>query len=410
MSYRSRIAFCTVPHVGGIYSVYQKLRSSVGPLGWEVFGVQIGDELDRWEYCDDLIDGGIRRVVPHETDLKTAAKEFARWVDSEDVTIVMPMASPAAMAAIPHLPPHVKVVTRCISVSIQSYRLAASNASRLSRIVVTSPQQKQAIASRFNIPDPMFCHIPNAVDANVFSPTTGNRDADPSKLSALYLGRLLQLQKNIFALPTICDGLERTGIPFKLSIVGSGSDEAELRNRMSVHVDSGKVAFLGALYQSDVVALLQSCDCLILPSEQEGFPNALIEAMACGVVPVASRLPGVTDWIVDDRITGMLCHADQPDSFVSALTELFRSPDLRRSLGQAARKAVCERFAIQQFADNWSSLFAEVAKAPLYDQAPLSWDEFKPNPAFERSRFSRIPRRYRNAIRSILDKVGLNTR
>ncbi len=404
-----KVAFCTVPHIGGIYSVYQKLRNSISNFGWEVYGVQVGTELSRWEYRKDLMDSGIRRIVQEETNLKKAAQAFCAWVESEQIEIVMPMSSPAAMAAVPHLPPHVKVVTRCISANIQAYRLAALNHTRLSRIVITSPRQRTEIVKRFRVAENKLCHIPNAVDPSVFN-CDGSLRGSKKGIAVIYVGRLINIPKNIFALPKICDCLAAKRVPFKLSVIGAGPDARLLRQQLASHEKLRTVEFLGPRSHEEIISFFSKSDCIILPSEEEGFPNVLIEAMACRVVPVVSRLAGITDWIVADGLNGKLCPFDQPDSFAIAISDLHHSPEKRRIIGEAARNTVVQRFSIDRFADNWNNLFADVIVEGDRHSEPRSWDEFKPNPAFQKSRYRWLPRKARNSLRSILDGAGIRTR
>jgi glycosyltransferase involved in cell wall biosynthesis len=79
----------------------------------------------------------------------------------------------------------------------------------------------------------------------------------------------------------------------------------------------------------------RAADIFVLPSVREGLPNALLEAMACGTACVATRLPGVTDSLIDDQESGILVPPRDSDALEAALTRLVSEPD--RGGGRGAR-------------------------------------------------------------------------
>lgn len=83
-----------------------------------------------------------------------------------------------------------------------------------------------------------------------------------------------------------------------------------------------------------------------LPSRREGLPNALLEAMASGAACVASRLPGVTDAMIDDGVSGRLVPPGDVDALAGALDALLGDAAKRARLGAAARKTVSARYSV----------------------------------------------------------------
>jgi glycosyltransferase involved in cell wall biosynthesis len=82
-----------------------------------------------------------------------------------------------------------------------------------------------------------------------------------------------------------------------------------------------------------------ACDLFALPSLQDNYPNTLVEAMACGLPPAASRVGGVPD-LVQAGETGLLAAPGDAMQFAGALETLLTQPDLRARLGAAARRAI----------------------------------------------------------------------
>jgi glycosyltransferase involved in cell wall biosynthesis len=101
----------------------------------------------------------------------------------------------------------------------------------------------------------------------------------------------------------------------------------------------------------------RAVDAFTMPSSREGLPNALLEAMATGLPCVASRLPGVTDWIVDDGRSGLLVPPGDVEALAAALTRLRTDAAQTKALGHAARTAVCERHGLERMAVAYLALY-----------------------------------------------------
>ena len=96
-------------------------------------------------------------------------------------------------------------------------------------------------------------------------------------------------------LPDIYRACLQRGADCKLTIVGDGPDAQQLRLRLSELGLLERSRFLQGLTHHQVYDLLLEAHVLLMPSFYEGLPIALLESMACGCVPVVSRLPGITD-------------------------------------------------------------------------------------------------------------------
>lgn len=103
----------------------------------------------------------------------------------------------------------------------------------------------------------------------------------------------------------------------------------------------------------DVPAYLRAADVFVLPSRREGLPVALLEAMACGLPCVASRLRGSTDAIIEDDVNGVLTPVGDGDALAAALGDLLNDPQRRARLGAAARATITQRYASETTADRW---------------------------------------------------------
>jgi L-malate glycosyltransferase len=95
--------------------------------------------------------------------------------------------------------------------------------------------------------------------------------------------------------------------------------------------------FLGE--QDDAVALLSISDLFLLPSIQESFGLAALEAMACGVPVVASRVGGLPE-IIEDGVTGFVCAPDDVDGMAARGVTLLTDPDLHARIAANAASLV----------------------------------------------------------------------
>lgn len=105
-----------------------------------------------------------------------------------------------------------------------------------------------------------------------------------------------------------------------------------------------KIRFLG--HRDDVLPLLKMSDVFCLPSRSEGFSNALLEAMACGLPCVATRVGGNGEAVVDQR-SGYLVASEGPEEMAERILTLLRNPERAKQMGKAGREIVESRFSAQ---------------------------------------------------------------
>jgi glycosyltransferase involved in cell wall biosynthesis len=148
---------------------------------------------------------------------------------------------------------------------------------------------------------------------------------------------------------------ERFAVPAGLVLVGGhpGEWEGEHPADVAARVRAPRVFLAGWHAQQDLPEFFSAADAIVLTSEREQFGQALIEAMACGVPAVATRSLGPTA-IIEDECTGWLVEPDDEAALAAALAEVVNDPRERERRGQAARRAVRERFS-------WATIAAELA-------------------------------------------------
>ena len=107
----------------------------------------------------------------------------------------------------------------------------------------------------------------------------------------------------------------------------------------------------------------RAADIFVLPSVREGLPCALQEAMACGTACIATRLPGVTDVLLDDGVSGVLLPPRDVGGFQAALTDLISHPARARAMGERARQRIERDYAMAATARQYMSGYLELIGA-----------------------------------------------
>jgi len=105
---------------------------------------------------------------------------------------------------------------------------------------------------------------------------------------------------------------------------------------------------------------LRAATIFALPSAREAHPLALLEAMACGLPCVASRLPGATDVIIDDGVNGRLTPVDDEQALSAALCTLVADAERAHRIGARARATIESRFDIRHTVEAWMDAYRDV--------------------------------------------------
>jgi N-acetyl-alpha-D-glucosaminyl L-malate synthase BshA len=149
----------------------------------------------------------------------------------------------------------------------------------------------------------------------------------------------------------------RAEIRARLLLVGDGPDLAKasgLAHDLGLGQD---VIALGE--QDQVVPLLSVADLFLLPSSQESFGLAALEAMACGVPVIASEVGGLPE-VIDHGINGFLKDPDDLDGMSQQALTLLTTPELHRRVAEAARHKVEQRFCADLVVSQYEAFYREV--------------------------------------------------
>jgi N-acetyl-alpha-D-glucosaminyl L-malate synthase BshA len=188
--------------------------------------------------------------------------------------------------------------------------------------------------------------IPNFLDCTVYQ----RRDVtmlrqrfapDPATKLLIHVSNFRPV-KRIDAVMEIFARVSRS-VPARLLLVGDGP-ELGTAYRLGRELNIGHlVESLGA--QEDVIPLLSAADVFLLPSAQESFGLAALEAMACEVPVVASNVGGLPE-VIEHGVTGFLHPLNDPDGMAASVIALLTDSALHRRIAEAASRRVREHFCV----------------------------------------------------------------
>lgn len=150
--------------------------------------------------------------------------------------------------------------------------------------------------------------------------------------------------------------MQAAGIDAELTIVGGGSKEASLRHAATELAITNRVVFAGS--HADPRPYLTAADIFVMPSRQEGFSNAVLEAMASGLPVVATDVGGNAEAVVH-REGGLIVPADDATALAKAIIELHGHRRELGRMGQANRLRVDERFSLATSVRRLASWYLE---------------------------------------------------
>ena len=149
----------------------------------------------------------------------------------------------------------------------------------------------------------------------------------------------------------------RREVRAKLILVGEGP---ELGRAMRLVHEYGLACDVEALGEQDqVVPLLSVSDLFVLPSAQESFGLAALEAMACEVPVVASRVGGLPE-VVEDGVSGLLCDPADVEGMATAALSLLRDSETHKRFARAGLERVRRRFCASRVVPQYEAYYQEI--------------------------------------------------
>jgi glycosyltransferase involved in cell wall biosynthesis len=352
--------------MGGIFSYIENVASALANDGWQVFFLTTHSQGDSFDYaaekfpCRDVsgINGIYRKILASANLLYGISPDILISNHCSLIHYTLPL-----------LGRHIKPVVVLHSDDQRFYKTASLFRDRIFRWIAPTPGLAE-IFKRFIPPvdQRRIRVVPHGIDDLVFSPGSYDRGQ-----SVVFIG-FLEVNKGAELLPEIFSRIREQSPGATFKIVGQGPLRARLEEELSARALSGVCAFTGSLDRVAVANVLRESRVMVQPTRIEGFGLILVEAMMCGTVPVVSRLPGVTDFVVSDGKTGLLVAPDDVAGFAERVGFLLRSPGLWHTMGRAAHQEALERFSIRAMQREYRSLFNQNDdRKRIKPHGKLSW-------------------------------------
>ncbi len=211
----------------------------------------------------------------------------------------------------------------------------------------------------FAVPADRIRVIPNFIDTSIWHP-----GKEPCHRSTLAPGgeKIVMHVSNFRPVKRVDSVVEIFArmlgkVDARLIMVGDGPDRPRAVSRAEELGVRDRVLFLGKHGSMD--ELLSCADLFLLPSSNESFGLAALEAMACGAPVVASRVGGLPE-VVDHGVSGYLLPPDSLDEMAEAGCELLLDDEARKAMSEAAWRISAERFSADSVVPRYEALYREI--------------------------------------------------
>lgn len=205
--------------------------------------------------------------------------------------------------------------------------------------------------------------VANFVNCDVYAPIKDvvqraearKRLADPNEAILMHLSNFRPVKRVVDVVRIFAQVVRE--VPARLVLVGDGPDRSAaewLAHDLGIH---SKIHFMGK--QERVNELLPLADILLMPSELESFGLAALEAMACKVPSIATRVGGVPE-LIDDGETGLLYEVGDVDAMASGALGLLRDPARLEAMRDAGRRTAQTRFCSTLVVPHYVRYYEEV--------------------------------------------------
>ena len=402
-----RAAYLCVPPAGGLKTFFLNLRRGLAPHGIRLSWLGSGKReaqaaIERGVY-GEVPDGDI--VAPEAEDDRVCVPALMDYIrDHEISVVVLNDVGTAATGGLAYcLPAEVKRILIMHNITPFAYRVAGAMRDYVHCTVGVSPRIQHDLVRRHGFdPNWTFC-IPHGVDA---APADHERSMKPegAPLRAVFVGRVEDQAKGVHWLPEILGRATAAGANVRLTVAGDGPDLPALREAVRQRGLESSVDFAGQVPPDGVLRVLNSHDVFLMPSRYEGLGYVLLEAMAAGCVPVASRIHGVTDFVIQDGRTGFLFPVGSPRAAAKHLARLASDPARLAAAGVAAQAEVRARFSLAEQSERYAALIHDTLETPHVIRRPVALEGWSPPRGFRPGWWHRLPLPIKNTLRCVRER------
>lgn len=331
------------------------------------FAPHVGAFIVRGNRGDELCAAGVPVVEVPVRSLKSprslvAAWDFVRYIRANDIRLVHTFDQPLTAWAIPL----VRYFTTAVALASQRCHLDLGSPLLRRRllfaergadgVVVNCDFLRRHLMEDAGIQPEKIHLCYNGIDLSRFHRGGGTRPADlPPEALVIGVVCLLRPEKGLPTLVEAFAAVRKLAPHLRLAIVGSGPMLPELQSRARDLGVLNDCIFQPAI--GGVEDWFRNIDIFVLPSLSEALSNSLMEAMASGCCPIASRVGGNPE-LIEDGVSGLLFSPGDTASLAGALREAILNPELRLRLANAAHDFVEANFSRETAARRMEQIYS----------------------------------------------------
>lgn len=373
MKNKLKIAFMGVPMLDGNYTHFNYLADGIPEFDWSLINVGkhnytlIGDAR--------FIDLG--KDLDKKKDFKELAFLLYDFLVENKYDVLIPMNYGIAISIIPHLPEKLHIVNIVNSNTQRVYKAVSEYPEYISKIICISKNQIETLGKIPEIKNKLLL-IPHGVKSK---PIFKKKNNPVFKIG--FLGRIHHGHKGVLFIPEILKDIKQ---PYIFEIVGDGEDKGKLIEKLENY--SIPYEFHGFKSGKEKEQIIKHWDVLLFPSIIEGFGLSLIEVMNHGVIPIANKIDGVTDYIISDKKDGFLINNNKIQLFRECIHQLITNRELKESMSLAANQKVLNEFNLESIVVKNKKLIEDAMC--FKKEKMISTDDWEPFVEYKPSILQRI--------------------
>lgn len=228
------------------------------------------------------------------------------------------------------------------------------------QVLSVSAAHRKKVTDITGFPQGQIKAIVNGVDTELFFPKPEVKNEVRVSLGLkkghICIGTVGSLRsvKNQILLINACKTILSGFSHVEVLIVGEGPLKNQLTQKVSTLGFSKRIHFLGT--RTNIPEILNALDIFVLPSLSEGMPNAVLEAMACGVPVIATAVGGVPE-IIEKPEDGIVINSQDERALIDALTYLLENKEDRLEMGMRGRLRVLKHFSLKKMVGVYETLY-----------------------------------------------------
>lgn len=327
---------------GGTYRVFETLRDGLAKCGWEGHFVN-----------EQSLPEGVA-----EKEEAAVLEALRDHLGSFDAVIGNVFISVRLMNVLRFLPAETPRIMVVHNITRATYVAAQALKGNVHHTVAVSPRIRNDLIGHFGFAAHDVTTIFNAVPKPLFQPPKPIARSQPVRI--LSLGRIEENSKRVFLIPEILRNIDPQR--YHLTVAGDGPDRDELIKRLR----AASIPFeaRGWVPREKLPEIYSEHEIFLFPSRFEGMGLAAAEAMAAGLVPVATAISGVTTNFIDHGKNGFLFRQGDAQMAENQLRQLVENRSLLLEMRQAAHDKARSVFSEKIMLSAYNSILETACAAP----------------------------------------------